>query len=382
MPPGSLSMNAHPRPTAPTSPNKMRNDDERWTAVCKRDSSADDLFVYAVRTTGIYCRPSCAARRPLRRNVAFFASGEAARAAGYRACLRCRPDATHPHSHVGAAIERACLAMREAETSPRLVELARLAGMSPSHFHRVFTATVGITPKAYASSVRAERGRRTLRTAATVTTALHDAGYESHSSFYGDRVKRLGMPPSRYRTGGTGESIRFAIAPCWLGHVLAAATAKGVCAILLGDDARSLSAELARIFPSAHLEGPDRGLAGLLESVVQLVACPARHIDLPLDIRGTAFQRRVWDALIAVPSGSTTTYAELARQIGAPKAVRAVGHACASNTLAVAVPCHRALRSDGTIAGYRWDPRRKRALLDAEREGRTDGNWADRDRVD
>lgn len=358
------------------------DDDRRWQAVCHRASSAEAPFVYAVRTTGIYCRPDCTARRPLRKNVEFYASPAQARAAGYRPCLRCHPDAADPLAHVTEAIAHACRLIREADTPPDLAELSQAARMSPSHFHRMFKSTVGITPKAYASSVRAERSRRMLRTATTVTAALHDAGYGSHSSFYGDRAKSLGMSPTRHRSGGTGETIRYGISECWLGLVLAAATSQGVCAILLGDDREALSAEVAKLYPSARLLEADTDLARLLARVVELVQVPARSVELPLDIRGTAFQRRVWDALLAVPPGSTVTYAELARRIGAPRAVRAVGNACAANPLAVAVPCHRALRSDGTITGYRWGPARKRSLLAAERDAGRDEKNAGGNRVD
>lgn len=344
------------------------DDDARWDAVCRRDPTAATAFVYAVRTTGIYCRPTCGSRRPLRENVEFHRCAADARAAGFRPCLRCRPDAEHGAA-AAALVTRICRLIDAADEPPTLAELARAAGMSASHFHRLFTATLGITPHAYGAARRAVRSRALLRSKASVTEALHEAGYGSHSAFYGDRALGLGMPASRFRRGAAGETIRFAIGACWLGFVLAAATARGVCAILLGNDRARLSEELRAIYPGAVLAGPDTAFDALLAQVVRLIDAPAHPGAVPLDIRGTAFQRRVWDALLAVPPGSTVTYTELARRIGAPTSARAVGSACAANTLAVAVPCHRAVRADGGLSGYRWGVERKRALLDREASG-------------
>lgn len=362
---------------------RSSRDDARWIAVCKRDPAAYAAFVYAVRTTGIYCRPTCVSRRPLRQNVEFHASAADARAAGFRPCLRCKPDApSEAATDADAMVTRICRLVDAMEEPPSLAELAREAGLSPSHFHRVFTATLGITPRAYVAARRASRSRTLLRTTATVTEALHEAGYGSHSGFYGDRAHDLGMSPSRYRRGAPGEIIRFAIGKCWLGFVLAAATSRGVCSILLGDDPKRLAADLRRLYPEAALAGPDTGLESLLVQAIRLVEAPAQKSSLPLDIRGTAFQRRVWDALLAVPPGSTVTYAELARRVGAPKAARAVGSACAANQLAVVIPCHRALRSDGALSSYRWGIERKQALLAKESLSQAPRVTATRDKSD
>lgn len=267
---------------------------------------------------------------------------------------------------------------------PSLGELARVAAMSPSHFHRVFKATLGLTPRAYAAAGRARRARSTLKKTPSVTHAIHDAGYESHSAFYADTSRALGMSPSAYRSGARGETIRYAVAPCRLGYVLAAATERGICAILLGDQPRALVAELEQTFPNAVWDTPGRNFDVLLRGVIDLVETPARSAaTLPLDIRGTAFQQRVWNALRCVPPGTTISYAELARRIGSPKAIRAVGSACAANTLAVAVPCHRAVRADGSLSGYRWGIERKRALIANEANTPTDAASArERDQAD
>lgn len=355
------------RPTGtPMAHPPAPDEDARWTAVCNRDRRCDGSFVYGVRTTGVYCRPSCGARRPLRRNVEFHATSDAAEAAGFRPCRRCRPDAPAGEDPHDGLVTRVCRAIDEAMVPPTLAELARIAGMSPSRLHRVFRSKVGVTPKAYAAARRSERSRRLLHAGATITEALYEAGYGSSSAFYGDRAHSLGMTASAYRRGAAGVDIRYAIAPCWLGHVLAAATPRGACAILLGDTAGDLVAELTRMYPHARHAGRDVAFERLLAQVVALVSEPESAPNLALDIRGTAFQQRVWEALRAVPPGRRVTYAELARRIGAPGAVRAVGRACATNALAIAVPCHRAVRTDGGLAGYRWGVERKRALLDRE----------------
>lgn len=346
----------------------LRPDDEAcWTALCERDPSAATRFVYAVRTTGIYCRPTCSSRRPLRRNVEFHATPQAARAAGFRPCLRCRPDDMHPQQALDALITRICRLIDAAQRTPTLAELACACGMSPSHLHRMFKARLGVTPKAYAAARRADRARSALHQGGTVTRAMYEAGYESHSGFYGEHVRVIGMTPSAYRSGARGETIRYALARCGLGRVLAAATDRGICAILVGDCTISLVRELKRSFAHAEWAAPDGDFDRLLAMVVKLLDDPGAHSTLPLDIRGTAFQRRVWTALLAIPPGTTLTYAELARRIGAPKAVRAVGRACAANVLAVAIPCHRVVRADGSLSGYRWGLQRKRALLDQEK---------------
>lgn len=340
--------------------------DERWARVLARDPEADGTFVYSVSTTGIYCRPSCGARRPLPRHVAFHENSAAAEAAGFRPCRRCRPEGFGPREAWGASVERACRTMETAETMPTLATLAEAAGMSPWHFQRIFKSTTGLTPKGYGHAVRAERVRAGLHGGAAVTAALFDAGYNGTGRFYADSGEALGMTPTTYRAGGAGETIQYACARCALGQVLAAWSALGVCAILMGDSEAELEAELAERFPRATRERADQALSDRIRAVVALVEEPVRGLDLPLDIRGTAFQRRVWEALRALPAGTKATYTEIAEAIGAPKSVRAVAGACAANALAVAIPCHRVVRSDGGLSGYRWGVERKRALLDSE----------------
>jgi AraC family transcriptional regulator of adaptative response/methylated-DNA-[protein]-cysteine methyltransferase len=341
-------------------------DDERWQAVTRRDSAFDGTFLFAVRTTGIYCRPSCASRPAKRRNVTFFESGAEAETAGYRACKRCRPDQLGAPDPRMEAVSQACKRIETAEEAPKLAELAARAGLSPYHFHRVFKVITGVTPKAYAAETRARRAADNLRTADTVTEAIYDAGFNSSSRFYESTTARLGMSPSAVRRGGAGAVIRFAVGEASLGAVLVAATDKGVCAILLGDDAEALVHDLQDRFPRAEFKGGDAEFERMVAEVVGLVEAPGSRLDLPLDIRGTAFQHRVWAALQAIPAGKTATYTEIARAIGQPTAVRAVAQACGANPLAIAIPCHRVVRSDGDLSGYRWGVERKRKLIDWE----------------
>ncbi len=337
---------------------------ERWQAVTSRDRAADGAFVFAVRSTGVYCRPSCPSRAAKRANVAFYADGAAARAAGFRACKRCRPDEdAAPHA---AAIAAACRMIETAEDLPELATLAAAAGLSPFHFHRVFKAATGVTPRAYAAAHRAGQLRARLGAAATVTEAIYESGFNASSRFYDSAAGLLGMTPTRWRQGGAGEVIRFAIAQSALGAVLVAATAKGICAIQLGDDPEALLRELQDRFPQAELRGGEPGFEALVAQVIGLVENPRQGIDLPLDVRGTAFQQRVWQALREIPAGRTASYAEVAARLGAPAAVRAVAGACAANALAVAIPCHRVVRTDGGLSGYRWGVARKRELLARE----------------
>lgn len=343
----------------------------RYAALVRRDPEADGTFVYAVRTTGVYCRPSCPARTPLARNVAFYATPAEAEAAGFRACRRCRPDGPAPAARQAEAVARACRMIEEAETPPALDDLARGAGLSPWHFHRVFKRVTGVTPKAYAAARRGARLAEGLRgEAGTVTAAIYEAGYATASRAYAAAPGRLGMTPTAYRAGGTGAAIRFAVGECSLGTVLVAATEKGLCAILLGDDPEALVRDLQDRFPKAALIGGDPDFEATVARVVGLVEAPGTgRFDLPLDITGTAFQQRVWQALRAIPPGRTATYTEVARAIGDPRAVRAVARACGANPIAVAIPCHRVVRSDGALSGYRWGVARKRDLLAREAEG-------------
>jgi AraC family transcriptional regulator of adaptative response/methylated-DNA-[protein]-cysteine methyltransferase len=328
--------------------------DPRWTSVVARDATADGQFVYSVRTTGVYCRPSCASRRARPENVQFHATREAAERAGFRPCRRCHPDRPGLTERHALQITQACRAIESAESVPSLASLAAVAGMSTWHFHRVFKAVTGLTPRAYAQAQRASRARRELTRAGSVTDAIYDAGYNSSGRFYAEADARLGMTPSAYRAGGAAMRIRFAVGECSLGSILVAASERGSCAILLGDDPDPLVRRLEDEFPKAELIGGDTDFERLVARVVGFVETPAVGLDLPLDVRGTAFQQRVWQALRSVPAGTTASYSEIARRIGAPLAVRAVAQACAANRLAVAIPCHRVVRNDGALSGYRW----------------------------
>lgn len=343
------------------------SDSERWTAVQERDAAADGAFVYSVATTGVYCRPSCASRPARRENVAFHADPAAAEAAGFRPCKRCRPNGPSPAEARASAIAKACRLIDTAEELPDLDQLAAAAGLSRFHFHRVFKQVTGVTPKEYAAARRGERVRAALADGASVTAAIYEAGYNTNSRFYAEATGRLGMRPSAYRDGGRDAAIRFAVGQCSLGAILVAATDKGVCAILLGDDPDELVRDLQDRFPRAELIGADPSFETMVARVVGLVDAPTTPADLPLDIRGTAFQQQVWDALRRIPPGRTMSYAEIAAAIGRPSAVRAVAQACASNAIAVAIPCHRVVRSDGNLSGYRWGVERKRELLERER---------------
>ncbi len=345
----------------------FRTDHERWDAVRRRDPAADGAFYYSVATTGVYCRPTCGARLPRRENVAFHATCADAERAGFRPCKRCRPKEPSLAERHAAAVSKACRLIEQAEEAPRLGELAQVTGLSPYHFHRIFRAVTGVSPKGYAAATRAKRVRDALPQSGTVTQALYGAGFNSNAPFYAGSSGMLGMTPRQFRAGGPGTVIRFALGECSLGSILVAATTKGVCAIELGDDPEALVHSFQERFRHAELVGDDPEFAELVARVVGLVEAPGHGLDLPLDIRGTAFQQRVWDAIAAIPAGSTASYTELAKRIGAPKAVRAVAQACGSNAIAIAIPCHRVVRSDGSISGYRWGVARKRALLARER---------------
>jgi AraC family transcriptional regulator of adaptative response/methylated-DNA-[protein]-cysteine methyltransferase len=361
-------MNGMRRSAAARQRPEFRFDDEdaRWAAVLARDPAADGRFVYSVRTTGVYCRPSCPSRRALRRNVGFYSTGADAARAGFRPCRRCRPEEPGLAARRARIVERACRLIERAPSAPSLDQLARAAGLSRFHFHRVFTATTGLTPRAYAAARRAETVRRALKEGTTVTEAIYASGFNSSGRFYGAAQRTLGMTPTEFRAGGAGTVIRYAVGRSSLGRVLVASTDKGVCAILMGDARDALVRELKRRFPKAELVAGDRTFEGVVARVVALVEAPASGSDLPLDLQGTTFQRRVWRALQAIPAGATASYTDIARRIGAPTAARGVAQACAANPVAVAVPCHRVVRSDGSISGYRWGVGRKRALLDRE----------------
>lgn len=340
--------------------------DPRWQAVAARDASADGRFWFSVATTGIYCRPSCPARPARPENVRFHDSCADAERAGFRPCKRCRPNEASLDEQHAAAVTQACRIIEQAEETPSLEQLAARVAMSTYHFHRVFKKVTGLTPREYAVAKREARVRAHLASSATVTDAIFDAGYNANSRFYEKSKQVLGMTPTRYRSGGSNALIRFAVGECRLGSILVAQSEIGVCAILIGDDPDALVRDLQDRFPRATLEGGDSGFEQLVAQVIGFVEAPGIGFDLPLDIRGTAFQQRVWHALREIRPGETVSYTELARRIGAPAAVRAVASACAANAIAVAIPCHRVVRNDGALAGYRWGVERKRSLLEAE----------------
>jgi AraC family transcriptional regulator of adaptative response/methylated-DNA-[protein]-cysteine methyltransferase len=340
--------------------------DPRWAAVVARSQAADGTFFYSVKTTGVYCRPSCAARRARPENARFHATRDDAEKAGFRPCKRCKPDQLSLVRQHTAKVTEACRLIEASETVPTLEALAAHAGISPFYFHRVFKANTGLTPRAYAAAHRGKRVRAELDRTDTITAAIYQSGYGSNGRFYGESQQLLGMTPTTYRAGGVNAEISFAIGECSLGSILVAQSELGVCAILLGDDPGALARDLQDRFPRATLIGGDAAFEQLVSRVVGFVEAPRLGLDLPLDVRGTAFQQRVWQALREIPAGSTATYTDIAGRIGAPKSVRAVAQACAANPLAVAIPCHRVVRNDGGLAGYRWGVERKRALLKKE----------------
>ncbi len=341
-------------------------DDLRWEAIEQRDPAADGVFVHAVRTTGVYCRPTCRSRRPNRANVRFFTDPVAAERAGFRACKRCSPNEPKVDKAQSDAIARSCSLIARAETIPSLAELAAEVGLSAGYFRRLFQRVVGVSPREFARGIRAERLRDGLSAGESVAGAILGAGFGSVGRGYEASGEALGMTPAQYRRGAEGQSIRYATAESSLGWIIVAATDRGLCSIALGDSAEVLIRGLVDRFPAAELAGDDAEFADRLQRVVALVESPGVGHDLPLDIRGTAFQRQVWEALRAIPRGTTMTYAEVARAIGRPSSVRAVANACGSNELAVVIPCHRVIRGDGGLGGYRWGIERKRALLEGE----------------
>lgn len=340
--------------------------DPRWAAVLARSAAADGSFWYSVVSTGVYCRPSCAARTPRPENVRFHASCADAETAGFRPCQRCKPLQPSALAHHAELVTQACRIL-EAEGATPLGTLAARVGLSSSHLHRIFKQATGLTPKAYAAAQREQRVRSALGQATdSVTDAIYEAGYQSSSRFYEKSAQVLGMTPTRYRAGGAAQRIRFAVGQCSLGAILVAHSGQGLCAILLGDDPDALVRDLQDRFAQAQLVGGDADYEALVAQVVAFVEAPGLGLALPLDVQGTAFQQRVWQALRSIPPGQTASYAEIAARIGAPAATRAVAQACGANALAVAIPCHRVVRSDGALSGYRWGVERKRALLQRE----------------
>ena len=333
--------------------------DMAWAAFTARNRAFDGMFVGAVKTTGIYCKPSCPARHPLPHNVEYFADGEGARAAGYRACLRCKPDEIGRDRE---AVAKAIRLIERAEDLPLLDELAAAVGYAPHHFHRLFKRDTGVTPAAYARALRAKRTETMLTKADTVTAALYEAGYQSPSRFYAAAPDRLGMTPSAWKRGGAGVTIRYAVVDTVLGKMLLAATAKGICRLSFDED----ESELRRRFPNALIEAGGDAMADLVEGAVAACADPAHMPDLPLDVAGTAFQQAVWDELRRIPPGETRSYAAIAAAVGKPAAVRATGSANGANNVAVLIPCHRVIRTDGSLGGYAYGLERKEELLRRE----------------
>jgi len=341
--------------------------DPRWSAVVARDRAADGRFFYSVETTGVFCRPSCGARSPRPENVAFHTSAADAVRAGFRPCRRCKPDQASLAEEHASKIADLCRYIERSVSVPTLSELSQRAGLSVHHLHRVFKRITGVTPRAYAASARARRVRDELGRSGSVTEAIYGSGYGSSGRFYAESDRLLGMTPKRFRAGGGETRIHFAVGECSLGSILVARSERGVCAILLGDDPEALAHALQDRFPRADLIGGDAEFEKLVARVVGFVERPERGLELPLDVRGTAFQQRVWQALCTIPPGETASYAEIARRIGRPRSVRAVAQACGANALAVAIPCHRVVRRDGAPSGYRWGVERKRALLEREK---------------
>ncbi|HEY1686441.1 MAG TPA: bifunctional DNA-binding transcriptional regulator/O6-methylguanine-DNA methyltransferase Ada [Tepidisphaeraceae bacterium] len=343
-----------------------RTEDDRWQAVAKRDKDAANAFVYSVKTTGVYCRPTCPGRLARRENVDFYLTPEAAERAGFRACKRCKPKSPSTDGEHAVLVAKACKLIVDTEEPLSLEALANSAGMSPFHFHRVFKAQTGLTPKAYAVAHRSERMRDELSRKGSITSAIYNAGFNSNGRFYADAPKRLGMTPSEFKAGGEGATIRFAVGECSYGSILVAASDLGICSIAIGDDPEPLVKSLQDRFPRAELIGGDDSFERLVAHVVAFVENPTIGLELPLHVQGTAFQQRVWKALCDIPCGKTSTYSEIAEKIGDPKGTRAVASACAANSLAVAIPCHRVVRTDRSLSGYRWGVERKAQLLRAE----------------
>lgn len=343
--------------------------DRRWQAIVERDKQFDGQFLYSVKTTGVYCRPSCGARLAKYENVQFHQTCEEAELAGFRACKRCKPKQNSQMENHLITVSNICRLIETSEHKLSLQEMASSAGLSPYHFHRLFKSITGLTPMAYATAHRAKRIRQELsNSSSSVSQAIFDAGYNSSGRFYEESDALLGMTPTAYKAGGENTIIYFAIGDCFLGSILVAQSSKGVCAILMGDDPDELLRDLQDRFPRAELKGGDQEFEQVIAQVISYIEEPGQGFSLPLDIRGTSFQQRVWQALREIPPGQTRNYTDIGKNIGAPKAVRAVASACAANALAVVIPCHRVVRSDGSLSGYRWGVERKRTLIELEAE--------------
>lgn len=353
--------------TSDDDPPAMWDETRLWQSVLTRDREADGAFVYAVRSTGIYCRPTCPSRRPRREQVAFFTLPEAAEQAGFRACRRCHPEQAVIRDPQVEVVQRVCRAIAASrEQPPTLARLSADIGLSPYHMQRVFKRFMGITPRQYADACRVDHLKGELRKGEAVSSALYGAGYGSSSRLYERAPARLGMTPAMYRKGGAGMRIRYTVVPCPLGLLLVAATERGICAINLGDTDDALAAGLMREYPAAEIARDATGLDTAVAAIIRHVQGQEPHLDLPLDVQATAFQWRVWEALRAIPYGGTRSYGEIARAIGQPTAARAVAQACATNRVALAIPCHRVVRESGDLGGYRWGVERKRTLLAQE----------------
>ena len=349
------------------------NDEQRWQVFMARDAAYDGQFVVAVRSTGIYCRPSCPARRPRRENAVFYPAPVEAETAGYRPCRRCHPEQAGSASVQTEWVAQACrLIEAAADQPPSLTELAAQLGLSPHHVQRVFKRVMGISPRQYGEAYRLGRVKNSLKQEATVSMAMYEAGYGSSSRFYENGVGRLGMAPTVYRRGGAGMRIHYTLVDSPLGRLLVAATERGVCFVSLGDTDEALETALRGDYHAADLVRDDEGLGETVQAILAFLQGTRPGLDLPLDIQGTAFQWRVWEALRAIPYGETRTYAQLAEAIHEPKAARAVGHACATNPVSLVIPCHRAVRTDGSLGGYRWGLSRKEALLTQEKAHASD----------
>jgi len=342
------------------------SDEDRWKAVCESDLEADGMFYYAVLTTGVYCRPSCSSRIPKRANVKYFKTGEHAEAHGYRPCKRCHPGTASKRVNSAQKIVRACRYIEQSDRGVSLQEVADTAGMSKSHFHRLFKKILGVTPRQYAANYRSQRFREELETSPSVTDAIYRAGYSSSSRAYDKKQDQIGMGPKVYRKGAAGLQICYGLAPCFLGWIIVAATERGICAVELGDDPDTLPLVIQERFPLAAIGKAAAGFRKVIESVIAFIEKPATGFDLPLDIQGTVFQQRVWAELRRIKPGEKMSYSEVAERIGNPKGVRAVASACGANKLAVIIPCHRVVSKDGTLSGYRWGVERKKLLLDSE----------------